>query len=162
MYTTHSVNSFYIEYWGAISGQGVGPLFIIPHTTHMNAAFYKSVMEEVMVSYYHSLFGHNIFQQDGARYHTARSILSFLEGQGVEVMKWPPQSSNLNPIEPVWNMLNKRIDQKMKDTHSYQELKRVVQEKWKKLNVRKIISSIDSMPSHYKNVIKNKGGYSGY
>ena len=161
-YPTHSANSSYVGYWDAISGQGVGPLFIIPHNTHMNAASFKSVMEEVMIPYYHSLSGHNIFQQDGARYHTAHSVLSFLKDQGVEVMKWPPQSPDLNPIEAVWNMLNISIDKQMKDTHSYQELERVVQEEWKKLDVRKIPSCIDSMPSRCKNVIKNKGGYSGY
>ena len=128
----------------------------------MNAASFKSVMEEVMIPYYNSLSGHNIFQQYGARYHTAHSVLSFLKDQGVEVMKWPPQSPDLNPIEAVWNMLNISIDKQMKDTHSYQELERVVQEEWKKLDVRKIPSCIDSMPSRCKNVIKNKGGYSGY
>ena len=119
-------------------------------------------MKEIMIIYYHRLFDHTIFQQDGARYHTAHSVLSFLKDQGVEVMKWPPQSPDLNPIEAVWNMLNISIDKQMKGTHSYQELERVVQEEWEKLDVRKIPSCIDSMPSRCKNVIKNKGGYSGY
>ena len=59
------------------------PYSSIPHTTHMNTASFKSVMEEVMIPYYNSLSGHYIFQQDGATYHTARSVLSFLEDQGV-------------------------------------------------------------------------------
>jgi len=94
----------------------------------MNAVSFKSVMEEVIISYYHSLSGNNIFQQDGARYYTASSVLSLLEGQGVEVMEWPPQFPNLNLIETVWTMLDKIIDKQMKDTHFYQDLERVVQE----------------------------------
>ena len=128
----------------------------------MNTASFKSVMEEVMIPYYNSLSGHYIFQQDGAQYHTARSVLSFLEDQGVEVMKWPSQSPDLNPIEHIWKMLNEMIDKRMKDTHSYQELERVVQEEWRKLDVKKILNCIDSMPSRCKSVIKNKGQYSGY
>ena len=162
IHPTHTANCSYVGYWGAISGQGVGPLFIIPHTTHMNTASFKSVMEEVMIPYYNSLSGHYIFQQDGATYHTARSVLSFLEDQGVEVMKWPSQSPDLNPIEHIWKMLNEMIDKRMKDTHSYQELERVVQEEWRKLDVKKILNCIDSMPSRCKSVIKNKGQYSGY
>ena len=49
MYPTHSANSFYSGYWGDISDLGVGSLFIIPHNTHMNAASFKSVMEEVII-----------------------------------------------------------------------------------------------------------------
>ena len=76
---THTANRSYVGYWGAISGQGVGLLFIIPHTTHVNAASFKSVMEEAMIPYYNSLSGYYIFQQYGATYHTARSVLFFLE-----------------------------------------------------------------------------------
>ena len=94
----------------------------------MNAVSFKSVMEEVIISYYHSLSGNNIFQQDGARYYTASSVLFFLEGQGVEVMEWPPQFPNLNLIEAVWTMLDKITDKKMKDTHFYQDLERGVHE----------------------------------
>ena len=86
-YPTHSNNSSCVGYRGAISGQRVGPLFIISHTAYMNAASYKSVVKKVMIPHYHSLSGHNIFQQDEARYHTSRSVLSFLKGQGVKVIK---------------------------------------------------------------------------
>ena len=69
---------------------------------------------------------------------------------------------DLNPIEAVWNMSNKSIDKQKNDTYFYQKLERVVQEEWKKLDVRKILSCIDSIPSRCNNVIKNKGGYFGY
>ena len=154
MHSTHTANRSYVGYWGAISGQGVGPLFIIPHTTHMNTAFFKSVMEEVIIPYYNSFFVYYIFQQDGATCHTARNILSFLKDQGVEVMQWPSQSPNLNPIEHIWKILNEMIDKRMKDTYSYQELERVVQEEWRKLDVSKILNYIDSMPSRCKSVKK--------
>ena len=151
----------YVRYWGAISGQGVGPLSIVPQNTHVNSTFFKGLLEEVMIPYYRSLSGHNIFQQDGTRHHTARSVLSFLEDQEVEVMKWPSRSSDLNPIEDVWKMLNKNIDKRNNEIHSYQELERVLQEEWGKLDNKKILSYIDSMPSRCKRVIKNKGEHFG-
>ena len=120
----------------------------------MNTAFFKSVMEEVIIPYYNSFFVYYIFQQDGATCHTARNILSFLKDQGVEVMQWPSQSPNLNPIEHIWKILNEMIDKRMKDTYSYQELERVVQEEWRKLDVSKILNYIDSMPSRCKSVKK--------
>ena len=59
-------------------------------------------------------------------------------------------------------MLNKNIDKRNNEIHSCQELERVVQEEWGKLDDKKILSYIDSMPSRCKSVIKNKGQYSGY
>lgn len=50
-----------------------------PHTPHMNVAFFKNVMKEIMIIYYHRLFGHTIFQQDGARHHPVRSVLLSFE-----------------------------------------------------------------------------------
>ena len=36
-------------------------------------------MKEIMIIYYHRLFGHTIFQQDGAMYHPVRSVLLSFE-----------------------------------------------------------------------------------
>ena len=65
-------------------------------------------------------------------------------------------------MKHIWKILNEIIDKRMKDTHSYQELERVVQEEWRKSYVRKMLNCIDSMPSRCKSVIKNKSRYAGY
>ena len=72
---------------GAISGQGRGPIKIVAHETTMKADPYKDTMEQIMIPYYKSLPDRIIFQQDGARHHTAKSVLSFLKEQRVEIMK---------------------------------------------------------------------------
>lgn len=54
----------------------------------IKAALY---MEQFMIPYYRSLPGRVIFLQDGGRYHTTKSVLSFREEQRVEIMKWPAQ-----------------------------------------------------------------------
>ena len=42
-----------------------------------------------------------IFMQDNAPCHKAKTVLSFLEEEGIAVMKWPPQSRDMNLIENV-------------------------------------------------------------
>ena len=46
--------------------------------------------------------------QDNAPYHKAKTELSFLEKEGIAVMKWPPQSSDMNPLENVWKIIGKK------------------------------------------------------
>ena len=42
---------------------------------------------------------------DNAPIHTAHIIREWLQENGVDVMDWPPYSSNLNPIENLWALL---------------------------------------------------------
>ena len=39
--------------------------------------------------------------QDNVPCYKAKIVLSFLEEEGIGVMKWPPQSPDMNPIENV-------------------------------------------------------------
>lgn len=53
-----------------------------------------------------------IFQQDGARPHTAAITRKTLSDEGVSVLKWPPYSPDLNIIENIWGLVQARMDKK--------------------------------------------------
>ena len=45
---------------------------------------------------------HFIFQQDGARAHTAKNTVAYLKDhvpEFIEPKKWPPNSPDLNPVD---------------------------------------------------------------
>ncbi|GFS96947.1 transposable element Tcb2 transposase [Trichonephila clavipes] len=48
-----------------------------------------------------------IFQQDNARRHMARALQDCL--RSVTTLPWPARSSDLSPIEHIWDHLGRRI-----------------------------------------------------
>lgn len=50
-----------------------------------------------------------IFQQDNASSHTANRTLQWLENQGIDLLFHPPRSPDLNPIERIWDLLEREI-----------------------------------------------------
>jgi transposase len=60
------------------------------------------------------------FLQDGAPCHASKHVKNFLEDKPVEVIDWPGNSPDLNPIENCWNYMKEKL--KSKDTGSLPKL----------------------------------------
>ena len=53
-----------------------------------------------------------MFQQDKDRKHTSKVTRAWFEDNNIKVMKWPRQSSDMNPIEILRKLLKKRIGER--------------------------------------------------
>ena len=50
-----------------------------------------------------------IFVQDNAPCHKAKSVLNFLKEEKVQLLDWPAQSPDINPIKNLWKILMQRV-----------------------------------------------------
>jgi hypothetical protein len=48
-------------------------------------------------------------QHDNVSSHTARFVRDFLQDRNVSVQPWPAKNLDLNPIEHVWDLLDRRV-----------------------------------------------------
>ncbi|KAG1446055.1 hypothetical protein G6F46_011940 [Rhizopus delemar] len=80
--------------------------------------------------------------------------------QGFEY--WPAQSSDLNPIEHVWNALERKIERKRLPDKNLEQLKVAQQEGWAILDDYLAERLVRSMKRRCEAVCKAKGGATEY
>jgi len=86
--------------WGCMAMTGVGRSQVVDGT--INAVKYiSSILQPKMLPSARDLFGPGsdyIFQQDSAPCHVARKCMKWFADNNVEVLDWPGNSPDLNPL----------------------------------------------------------------
>ena len=149
-----------INVWGAITSSGMLDLVIIDGT--VNQYNYKDEILIPRVLPYKATHDDMIFQHDGAGPHRANTVIDWLAENDIEVIKWPAQSPDLNPIENLWNMLKEEVGPlNHLGPGQKDELAEIVKEAWDRLrnnNPRTLGRLYGSMKRRLQQVITKKGG----
>jgi len=108
------------------------------------------------------LFSRNsegLFQQNGARAHTSKATIAWLDANVKHYIPpedWPPNSPDLSPIENVWSIMAAAVYADP-EPQSLQALKHRLWKAWKSISLSTLQNLIGSMPNRLKAVTKNKG-----
>jgi transposase len=146
--------------WACFSAGGVGELSFIDGT--LNSAGYRGILERHLhrSATVMGLGDGFTLQQDNSSSHWAPIVCDYFQRNDIRVLEWPSNSPDLNPIENLWSILGREVAKKRASTE--EELKQHLQDAWNALDRGVLDNLVASIPARLAEVIKNKGGYSGY
>lgn len=146
-----------IGIWGGISGFGTTAAKI--YTENMNGHLYCDVLQHELKKFITKIPKKTkmIYQQDLAPWHTSDIVKEKIAKLKLNVLDWAPKSPDLNPIEMLWSILDKKLASK--PIYSKQALKDRLQEEWNNIDQDLCIKLVESMPERIRKCLAAKGGH---
>ncbi len=150
--------------WGIFSWDTLSPL--VPIENRLNATACLSIVADhvypFMTTVYNSSYGY--FQQDNAPCHKAQIISDWFLKHDNEftLLKWPRHLSDLNPIEHLWDVVEREILIMDVQPTNLQQLCDAIMSIWTKTSEECFQHFVESMPRRITAVLKAKVGPTRY
>ena len=143
--------------WGCMLWDGPG--YACKIDGKMDGNLYTKILEEDLqesLTYYDKDPGDVIFQQDNDPKHTCKKAKTWFQDHDYNVLLWPAQSPDLNPIEQLWEHLKRKLAEHEVAPRGILELWERVNEEWNKIDAEVCQNLIESMPRRVAAVLRQR------
>jgi hypothetical protein len=158
--------------WGAIWGSSRSDIIFLerdPTSKHngYSGRSYLAILEEALPTIWEPGL---IFMQDNAPIHASHLVKNWLSDNMIPVLKWPPYSPDLNPIEHAWVRLKETAHALDPGLEEYgggedvlkEHLAGLTEQAWSEISQDYFDRLVESMPRRIKAVINAGGWYTKY
>lgn len=157
-----SFNGGSVMVWAGISTEAHTDLLFVENGALNAQRYVEDILQEAVVPFSHFVGDGFVLMHDNARPHTARVVTEYLDEVGIRRLHWPACSPDLNPIEHLWDQLQRRIRGRPAMPETLQELRLALQEEFEGIPQMCLTDLINSMPRRLNAVIQARGGHTRY
>ena len=101
-------------------------------------------------------------RHDNATTHRTGSMADFLQDRNFSVLPWPAKSLDLNPIENVWELLDRRVRARAIPARNVRELAGALVEEWGYILQQELANLVQSMRRRCTAVLNADGAHTRY
>jgi len=87
--------------------------------------------------------------------HRSRVAQDFLSRETPEVIDWPSNSLDVNPVENLWAIIERRIEKRKPG--NIEELNNFLHEEWNNIDINLLSHLVNSMKTRCLALIESKG-----
>ena len=149
-----------IMVWGGVSQHHRTELVVI--AGNLNAVHYREDILLPCVVPFLQAHPDMTLQHDKATSHTARSVHDFLQARYVSVLPWPAKSPDLNLVEHVWDLFDRRGRARAIPPRNVWELAGALVEEWGNISQQELENLVQSTRRRCTAVLNAAGGHTRY
>ena len=147
-------------FWGGIMFNKKTQLLVCD--SPQNSPAYINMLEDAMIFEMIDAekgSGNWYFQQDNAPSHSSDATINYL-GLRAMIIEWPANSADLNPIEQIWAIMKRRLQNTI--PASLEQLEEIVMAEWGAISPQTILGLIASMKYRIQLCTQNGGKSIGH
>ena len=152
-----------VMFWGCFSKNAPGPLVSL--VGHQNAQQYLQTIDENLAPEYMAAKQDGkewTVMQDNCSIHRAKVVQADLRRRNIPLLKWPPYSPDLNPIENIWAWMKHRLYADFPPCKDANEVEEVIMRIWADLTPELCQRFAGNYEKRLLAVIEAKGGRTKY